>query len=57
MDNKFRSRKFIVTVCGMSAGVIAAYTGNMSGDLAMILATGMGMYNYSQGKIDEQRRD
>jgi len=50
-ESKFTSRKFIVTMTGMTlAGVLAAI-GKMSGDMAGVIVVAIGAYNYSNSYI------
>jgi hypothetical protein len=55
VDSKFKSRKFIVTMFGVTGTFVLAYFGKMTGDVAMVVAAGLAMYNYSQGKVDEAK--
>ena len=48
--NGYASRKFIVTVLGMTGGFVLAYTGKLDANMAMIVAAGIASYNWANVK-------
>lgn len=53
MYEKFRSRRYIITLLCIVSSVAMAYFGKMDGNLAMVLTAGMASYNLK----DSLKRD
>ncbi len=45
--NGYASRKFLVTVYGMTGGFVLAYLGSLDANMAMIVAAGIASYNWA----------
>lgn len=52
---KFRSRKFILSLLIMLATIGLAYIGKLNGDVALVFTGLIGSYNVMQGMIDKGR--
>ena len=50
--DKYRSRKFIITLIIIALASVLAYMDKMGGDVALILTACITSYNVSQGWID-----
>jgi hypothetical protein len=50
-DNKFKSRKFIVTVLTLAGTVFLAFFGNIDSNVALVFSVCVGAYNYANTKI------
>jgi hypothetical protein len=50
MENKFMSRKFLVTVFVLGATTTLAYVGKMNGDVALVFGACVAAYNYANYK-------
>ena len=48
--NGYASRKFIVTMFGMTGGFVLAYLGKLDANMAMIVAAGIASYNWANVK-------
>jgi hypothetical protein len=57
MENKFLSRKFIITTVILVSTTALAYFGKMNGDVALVFGACVASYNYanfkSKGEISE----
>ncbi len=51
--NRFRSRKFIVTMTGMLCATALAFFSAMTSDVAIVLGAGMAAYNWANAKVAE----
>lgn len=49
---EYQSRKFIVTMFGMTGGFALAYLGSLDANMAMIVAAGIGSYNWANVKAN-----
>jgi hypothetical protein len=45
MDDKYRSRRYLITLLCILSGVALAYFGKMDANIALILTGGMASYN------------
>ncbi|KKN76175.1 hypothetical protein LCGC14_0373860 [marine sediment metagenome] len=45
--NGYASRKFLVTMYGMTGGFALAYFGKLDANMAMIVAAGIASYNWA----------
>ena len=44
-ENKYRSRKFIITLTGLAIGCVFAYLGKLDGNLSNIVLAALASYN------------
>lgn len=49
-DHRLTSRKFIVTMSAMLAGVVLAAFGKFDANVGLLLAAGIGAYNWANVK-------
>jgi len=49
-ENKYASRKFIVTTASILATVALAYTERMTGDTSVVLAAAIASYNWANSR-------
>ncbi len=47
----YGSRKFLVTIYGMTGGFVLAYLGSLDANMAMIVAAGIASYNWANAKV------
>lgn len=52
---KYRSRKFILTLLVLAVTVGLAYFDKLNSDVALVLTALIGSYNVMQGMIDKSR--
>jgi hypothetical protein len=50
-DEKFRSRKFLITLISILGTFMLAAFGKMTPDVATVLAIGVGAYNLANGYV------
>lgn len=55
MDHRLMSRKFIVTMTAMFAGVALAASGKFDANIGLLLAAGIGAYNWANVKSGDPR--
>lgn len=54
VENKYRSRKFLVTVGGTILAVVMAYFGKLSPELSNVILAAMASYNISNAWIQRK---
>ena len=51
MIDRYRSRKFIVTLAGLALGTITAFAGVLTADLSNIILAAMASYNIANAWV------
>ena len=50
-ENKYMSRKFIVTMVGMAGAIVCAYFGILTPELSNVMLAGIASYNVVNGWV------